>query len=456
MKRFLLFFVLTLNTFAFANTPLSNESLKRFDDYLTEITDAYHIPGMAFFITDKDHILMEKSFGQCTSLDQNFFIGSMSKSYTALCIMQLVEKGLINLDEDISVYLPEYKFKKKVTVLSLLNQTSGFNTHAKLHNVKVTKSYGKHEYANVNYDLLGKIIEKVSGMSYEDYIRQNVFEPLKMNNSIANAQKMKENSNLLQGNRNYFGFFKQGKADFPTEKSWFHEPAGYICTTPHDHAKYLQMYLSGGLSSDGTKIITPQGINSMWYKNVSIGQDDYDVYYGMGFNYMKYYGFDMIFHGGLVENTMTYMFILPEEGLAACFMVNANDYMVLNNLMDNAVWNSFAIIEGEEIDKVNHSEYKKQHLLYDAIYFLMFAVSVCIFISGFKVKKARNKIIAIVKFIAAYVLWPLLLLTFSLIFISTPLWVIKLYVPDLFLVIIISSVLAFCGGIIKLVKSKLQ
>ena len=153
---------------------------------------------------------------------------------------------------------------------------------------------------------------------------------------------------------------------------------------------------------------------------------------------------------------MTYMFILPEEGLAACFMVNANDYMVLNNLMDNAVWNSFAIIQGEEIDKVNHSEYKKQHLLYDAIYFLMFAVSVCIFISGFKVKKARNKIIAIVKFITAYILWPLLLLTFSLIFISTPLWVIKLYVPDLFLVIIISSVLAFCGGIIKLVKSKLQ
>ena len=156
MKKLLLIFMLALSftgSMLFASSLSENDSsLSQFTEYIDEVNKAYHIPGMALVITSPEKTLLEKTYGQCTSLDQQFYIGSMSKSYTATCIMQLVEKGLVNLNDDISLYLPDYKFQKPVTVLTLLNHTSGFDTHAKLHNVKQKKSYGQYEYANVSLD----------------------------------------------------------------------------------------------------------------------------------------------------------------------------------------------------------------------------------------------------------------------------------------------------------------
>ena len=455
MKKHLFAILFALAAFCFAeNKPgLSPSQCEQFDAYLGEIVEAYHIPGMAFFVTTPEETIFERNYGQCTSLDQQFFIGSMSKSYTALCVMQLAEKGLVNLDEDISTYLPDYKFPKKVSVLSLLNHTSGFDTHAKLFNAKITDSYGKYEYANVNYDLLGKIIETVSGKSYEDYIQQNVFCPLSMADSNAKAQALKESPKFLNGNRNYFGFFKQGKPSYPTAKSWFHEPAGYIASTPHDHAKYLRMYLNGGLSEQGERIIKKETIDSMWYTNVPYDKDS-AVFYGKGWNYTKMNGLKLVFHGGQVETGITYMFILPEKQLAVCFMLNGNDEFVTNSLMDNAIWNSLAIIKGEPTKEISHSAYIVRHAVYDALYLLVFAFSLFILIKAIKTKDETKpagaaKVKAVIFNAAAYILWPLLLLSFTKLFVDTPLWVVRQFVPDLYFVILISAAMALTGGIIK-------
>lgn len=455
MKKHLFAILFALAAFCFAeNKPsLSPSQCEQFDAYLGEIVEAYHIPGMAFFVTTPEETIFERNYDQCTSLDQQFFIGSMSKSYTALCVMQLVEKGLINLDEDISTYLPDYKFPKKISVLSLLNHTSGFDTHAKLFNAKITGSYGRYEYANVNYDLLGKIIETVSGKSYEDYVQQNVFAPLGMADSKAKAQALKGSPKFLNGNRNYFGFFKQGKPSYPTAKSWFHEPAGYIASTPHDHAKYLRMYLNGGLSEHDERIIKKETIDSMWYENVPLNEDS-NVFYGKGWNYTKMNGLKLVFHGGQVETGITYMFILPEEQLAVCFMLNGNDEFVTNSLMDNAIWNSLAIIKGEPTKEISHSAYIVRHALYDALYLLVFALSLFILIKAIKTKDGTKpagtaKVKAVIFNAAAYILWPLLLLSFTKLFVDTPLWVVRQFVPDLYFVILLSAAMALTGGIIK-------
>ena len=458
MKRFLSVILFTLAPMCFAQEALDSSRIQKLDDYLNQITEAYHIPGMAFVLTDPDRAIMERTYGECTDMNRQFYIGSMSKSYTALCIMQLVEKGLVNLEEDVSAYLPDFQFEKRVTVLSLLNQTSGFDTHAKLHNAKVTDSYGKYEYANVNYDLLGKIIESVSGMSYEDYVRKNVFEPIGMPDTMANAWKVKDSPKLLKGNRNYFGFFKQGDADFPTEKSWFHEPAGYIASTPNNHAKYLRMYLNGGLTEKGERIITGESISKMWYKNVPLGVDEYDAYYGKGWNYMKWNGYPMVFHGGQVENGITYMYILPDMKLAVCFMINANDEFVLNNLMNDVVWNTVSILGGESVEDVNHNKFAQLHLLYDAIYLLIICLSLIIFIRAVKSRHAvsqgkKRRVVKIILGILGYLVFPLFLLTFTKILLDTPLWVVRLFVPDLYIVLLVSASLAFIGGIVKVFRT---
>lgn len=440
MKRFIILLALiAAGAACFGN--VSEDRLQKFESYMDEVQQAYHIPGLAFVITSQEETLLEKSYGQCTSLDQIFYIGSMSKSYTAACLMQLVEKGLVKLDDDISVYLPDYKFQKPVTVLHLLNHTSGFDTHAKLHNVKQKKSYGHYEYANVNYDLLGKIIEAVSGQSYEDYIQQNLFGPLGMEVSRANAWAVKDNPDLLLGNRNYFGFFKQGQTDIPTEKSWFHEPAGYIATSPHNHAKYLRMYLKDGMAA-GSEILSPESIQKMWYKNVSEEVKQFDLYYGMGWNYMNWQGQPMIFHGGQVENGITFQYILPDKKLAVCFMINASDYLVMNNFMNDVVFDSVAILNGQEAPVINHTKWYLFHIALNAIYLVMIGLSVFFLI------KVRKPVLSII----CYLVWPLFLLTFTNLLFATPLWVVRLFVPDFYGVIIASALIAFAGGILRLVR----
>ena len=80
---------------AFSQGASASLDTTRIDEYLAEVNKAYHIPGMAFFITDADKTIFANSYGQCRALDNQFFIGSESKSFTALCIMQLVEKGAV-------------------------------------------------------------------------------------------------------------------------------------------------------------------------------------------------------------------------------------------------------------------------------------------------------------------------------------------------------------------------
>lgn len=454
-KLFLLLMLALTEVMSLCAAVRTDDCLQKMESYLEEVVEAYHIPGMAVLITDPKETLFEKSYGQCTSLDQQFYIGSMSKSYTALCIMQLVEKGLVSLDADISLYLPDYKFLKPVTLLALLNQTSGLDTHAKLHNVKQKKSYGKYEYANVNYDLLGKIIEAVSGQTYEEYIQQNVFEPLGMEDSKANAWAVKDSPKLLLGNRNYFGFFKRGPAVFPVEKSWFHEPAGYIATTPHDHAKYLRMYLNEGKSGDSenqlAQILSPEGIQKMWYKNVSENDNHFDLYYGMGWNYMNWKGQPMLFHGGQVENGITFQYILPDKKLAVCFMINASDYLVMNNLMNGVIFDSIEILNGADAAKVKNSTYILMHLLIDLIYLLLLGLSILILYKAIKSKPGFT-VKKIICGITGYILWPLLLLSATKLFANTPLWVVRLFVTDLYIIIVTSAICSFGAGIIRCVK----
>ncbi|MBR4005829.1 MAG: hypothetical protein IKI90_08280, partial [Treponema sp.] len=176
-----------------------------------------------------------------------------------------------------------------------------------------------------------------------------------------------------------------------------------------------------------------------------------------GWNYMKWEGYPMVFHGGQVENGITYMFILPGENLACCFMINANDEFVLNNLMNDVVWNTVSILGGESVEEVSKTKYVKLHLLYDAIYLLIFCLSLFILIRAIKSRRAesqskKRRVVKIILGILGYLVFPLFLLTFTKILLDTPLWVVRLFVPDLYIVLLVSASLAFIGGIVKVFR----
>lgn len=191
---------------------LPAESLRQMEEELTEA----RFPGAAVIICDKDRILYENYFGECSSGAQPFLLGSLSKSFTALCVMQLVEQGKINLDAPLAEYHPDAR--AAVTIRELLNQTSGFGTYQTLGNYESGPKRGSHVYANVNYSLLGKVVEAASGLSFADYLERYVSGPLGMAGTSARTDETRARE-LIQGYRNFLAlqspplpFFQQEKA----------------------------------------------------------------------------------------------------------------------------------------------------------------------------------------------------------------------------------------------------
>lgn len=408
--------------------------------------DKYHIPGMAVVVVNKDEVLFSETYGDCESLDTPFIIGSMSKSFTALSIMQLVEDGKIDIDKPISEYIDaspwfvDDKDCDKITVRDLLHHTSGITTYQTFGELEITDSYGKYVYSNANYGLLGLIIESVSGVSYEEYVNNNVFEPLDMNHSDASLEQSKKNG-LIDGYRNYFGIPVAGEPDYPgkiKEGTWTNIPAGYLSSSINDMGRYMQMYLNAG---EG--IIGEKSINSMFYENVS--SDDGTFYYGMGWQYTtELFSQPVLWHSGLVENYTSNMFILPEEGIAVVVLVNMNDYLVGNNLLSNVV---MPLIGEKHQNTPNW--YVIGHVVFDTVYLLLFFASIYSAVTMKKWSKKEKTIKLYVIDSIRHIVLPIILLCIPIIT-GTPIEVLWLFVKDLCLVINVNVGILIIVGVVKL------
>ena len=146
---FLLLFILAFNRVAWADEvnvqsnfscvssnasgSLDTETLcTALDSYLETNVPRTHEPGVAVAVVTTQGAAYMRTFGTCTSVNDSFYIGSLSKSMCAVAIMQLVEQGKVDLDAPAFEYVPEYPVSPQVTVRMLLNQTSGFGYYESL------------------------------------------------------------------------------------------------------------------------------------------------------------------------------------------------------------------------------------------------------------------------------------------------------------------------------------
>ena len=419
----------------------------RIDSYLSDAASKAHFPSMSVTIVDQENVLLSKTYGSCKSPDTPFLLGSVSKSFTALCVMQFVEQGKIDLDANMAEYLPDSTDGNKITIRQLLNHTSGLGEHQNLSNYRIVGKQGVHTYANVNYSLLGKIVEAVSNQSYESYLEENVFRPLNMTNSAATLEKSIENG-LISGYENWFGINVTTKPHYPkSSDAWISVPAGYLSASTADLGKYLQMYLNGGQG-----IISSESIDKMFYENVSVNAS-IPYRYGMGWTLINEpLKEPALRHSGLVETGMSTLYLLPESGIGIAIAVNTNDYFVGKDLMDRMDWSVALLLMGDEPNQIGASEYGTRHFLYDFIYFIAFAVSVLPLCLLHLYKKRLHKgtlAFKIVVLVLLHLILPIFVLLLPQIAFSTPLWVVCAFVPDMFTTIVVSATLLFAGGIIK-------
>ena len=430
-----------------ANADSDSNVFDRIDTYLSDAAYKAHFPSMSVTIVDKENVLLSKTYGKCESTDTPFLLGSVSKSFTALCIMQLAEQGKVDLDANIVEYLPNSTDGNKITIRQLLNHTSGLGEHQNLGNYRIVGKQGVHTYANINYTLLGKIVEAVSNKSYESYVTENIFEPLNMSNSAATLERSLENG-LISGYENWFGITIKTKPKYPKNDSeWISVPAGYISSSTADLGKYLQMYLNGGQG-----IISSESINKMFYESVRVDAS-IPYSYGMGWTLTEEpLKEPALRHSGLVETGMSAVYILPESEIGIAIAVNTNDYFVGKDIMDRIDWSVALMIMGDEPNQIGTGEYVTRHLLYDLIYLVVSVISIlplCLLDIYKKRLKTGNIVLKTAALVLLHLLLPIFILLLSQIVFSTPIWVVRDFVPDMFTTTVVSAVLLFAGGIIK-------
>lgn len=423
-----------------------NQLLQDLESYIVDEFEKSHLPGMSFEIVDEDSVLFEGSYGEAESSDQPFILGSLSKSFTALAIMQLEEKGLISLDAPVAKYLPEFDQSSDTTVRQLLTHTSGIKMSATMKNYRSSDILEPYLYSNQNYNLLGRIVEEVSGKDYGDYIQLYIFNPLGMTHSYVSYEEA-EADDLIAGNRNYFGAYFHQKMPYPTDfiSDWMSLSSAYITSSANDMGKYLQWYLG---NSD-SEILSVENRSRMFTETV-FAAENYD--YGFGWGIYDTNGTKFYLHGGNVENYTTYMLLIPDQNIGIIALTNSCDFLVADRYTISIPTNVAYKIIGWDTDNIRTGDYWKNHMIYDLI---MLAVLIdCILPALFysQWRKKEHNIIASLIFIAfIHIALPTFLLTVFSIVMDRPLDVVRRFAPDVFIILCICAACLYCIGVLKII-----
>ncbi len=322
--------------------PVDDPDFELMDRYIQDMMRDCRIPGFSVGIVRNGEMIYAKGYGKADDTGRAvtpqtpFLIGSVSKTFTALAVMQLVENGKIDLDKPVRDYLPGFqladeKASSEITVRQLMNHTSGIaegtefgvatlrgddetigDLVRKFRSVKPVYHPGTHfEYGNANYIILGELIQAVSGTTYEDYIQTNIFAPLAMAHSYTSAQAAKADG-LAAGYRPIFGFPKVSA--LPYRKDFL--PAYSIISCTEDMTHYMTAMMSGGHYSDAV-VLSEQGINEMTGASVEISKW---MSYGLGW----YVTSGSVYHGGELPDYQAKVKLLPQDGVAVVLMYNTS------------------------------------------------------------------------------------------------------------------------------------
>lgn len=302
------------------------------------------LPGGALVVVDRDGELLRRAYGSVADPRTPMVIGSLSKSFTAAAIMRLVERGRIDVDAPVVTYLPDWADGARVTVRQLLQHTSGLGPRQRRRDAAVGAMLGRHRYANVNYTLLGQIVEAVTQTRYGDHLRREIFEPLGMTSSAACREDTRATA-LAPGHTAWFGVPVRRPLRYPGPDAWEQPPAGYLSSSAVDLGAYLRCFLR-----DGGDLLAASSVRAMMTDTAPT--QTAGVGYGFGWFVGTDAGQRLWWHAGLVENYMSEMVVLPDRGLAAALLVPGTDYLVATPLMARVHAGIVAILSGREPDQL--------------------------------------------------------------------------------------------------------
>jgi len=299
--------------------------------------------------------------------DTVFGIGSITKSFTCVAIMQLQEAGKLSVHDPVVTYLPEFRTKdeertKRITISHLMSHTSGLPSLPTLYyamrrsmeidpavqdnqssvdltahepidtyeqlmafiadlDVELLGEPGtEFSYSNDGYSLLGAIIERVSGQSYESYLKEHVLEPAGMKHTVFLIEELGDYDDITT-------LYTNKKTDEGKEviaaPLWWDAPsmraAGFLKSTGRDMLAYAEIFRTGGMVGD-VRILTEESVRQMIGNYAGM---EPSRHYGYGFMVTPdFRGGTLIEHGGAIKGVAAQLCIIPEQGIACVILTN--------------------------------------------------------------------------------------------------------------------------------------
>ncbi|CAG7637942.1 Protein flp [Paenibacillus solanacearum] len=346
IRKALIMFVVCfgyVHLFASSATAQDTISEQEIDRYIQAKMQQNHIPGLAVAMVRQDGTVLSKGYGstadgQPVTTHTPFAVASLSKSFTALAVMQLAEAGRVNLDAPIAAYLPAYRpidpRGLTLTARQLLHHTSGLTDTAypdmtvkpqphaldevvqRVNAVTLHSDPGKeYHYNNTNYVLLAALVEAVSSERFPDYLQRHLFQPLGMHHTldaVSTGQFRSMYGSLLpQGHYLLFG-----RPVAAVEPEWFVEGAAGIVSTADDMAQWLQLQLNRGQWNEA-QLLRSEHFEAMHTPADASGA------YGMGWTISRTEdGTKQLQHGGILWTYKSEMLLLPEQGMGVVILFN--------------------------------------------------------------------------------------------------------------------------------------
>ena len=352
---FLLSLLVSMPATAQGPAALPADKVAKIEAAITTLMSSKHIPGLSIAIVSDNQLRWQSGYG-IADLENSvpakaatvYRTASVAKPITAVAVMQLVERGKIDLDVPIQKYVPTFPTKPwPITTRQLLGHLSGVRNYSASDGLS-TRFYSsltealsifkddpldfepgtKYSYTTYGYVLLGTVIEGASGMSYVDYMRENVFKPAKMSHTQAdNVYDIIPNRARGYHPRVY-GKFDGNLRNASLADTSNKIPAGGLVSTVADLANFAIAVQNGVLIKKETfeQMSTPQKT-----------RDGQATRYGLGW-YLDGVGDrkGLVWHGGVQAGVTNMLYILPKERFALLIMTNleGGGYLQLETLLN--------------------------------------------------------------------------------------------------------------------------
>jgi CubicO group peptidase (beta-lactamase class C family) len=350
----------------------SDDFVEKLERFVVEAMLQGYVPGLSLAVVKDDHVIYARGFGAKRLKDNSpatpdtlYGIGSCTKSFTAMAIMQLVQQGKLNLKDPVKKHLPEFKVGKEenpITIHNLLTHSSGIPDLGAAE-VEIVRFLGIDEkwvpfssfedlmlhingakdevaadpgsrffYLNEGYELLGTIIERVAQMRYEYYIRDMILKPLKMNRSTFLREEFEKDSDVMMP---YFMEKKDGTlVPTPTVHpiSRLSYADGGLMSPVMELANYLIANMNHGVFGD-VKLLDSGLMQEMHKPHVQTNFPTIfgKMWYGYGWHMEDgFFGHMLIGHSGSTGVSSASLSFLPDLNIGVAYACNVGGAELLS------------------------------------------------------------------------------------------------------------------------------